>query len=74
MYVVILIEIFCVSFDMYLQEQKLVKVEVQFAKAIGIPVDDKANDSASIISSLYEKLGTNRANRFNSMYSISVFS
>ena len=45
---------------MYLQEQKLAKVEVQFAKAIGIPVDEKANDGASIITSLYEKLGTNR--------------
>nr|CAG4707649.1 unnamed protein product [Naegleria fowleri] len=43
-------------FDMYIQEQKLAKVELEFAKAIGIPVTKKINDDASIIESLQQKL------------------
>lgn len=41
---------------MYIQEQKLAKVELEFAKAIGIPVTKKINDDASIIESLQQKL------------------
>lgn len=46
---------------MYLQEQKLNKVEEEFARAIGIPVDEKKmNESASIISTLKERLSKKR--------------
>jgi LMBR1 domain-containing protein 1 len=48
-------------FDMYLQEQKLAKVEVEFAKAIGIPVNERQNEGASIISTLHQKLGSRRS-------------
>lgn len=47
-------------FDMYIQEQKLSKVEVEFAKAIGIPVNEKANENASILSTLTGKMNTAR--------------
>lgn len=47
-------------FDMYIQEQKLSKVEVEFAKAIGIPVSEKANENASILTTLSKKLNTSR--------------
>eukprot|EP00818_Percolomonas_sp_WS_P000370 CAMPEP_0117441816 /NCGR_PEP_ID=MMETSP0759-20121206/3829_1 /TAXON_ID=63605 /ORGANISM="Percolomonas cosmopolitus, Strain WS" /LENGTH=1043 /DNA_ID=CAMNT_0005233681 /DNA_START=171 /DNA_END=3302 /DNA_ORIENTATION=+ len=47
-------------FDMYIQEQKLSKVEVEFAKAIGIPVNEKANENASILTTLSGKLNTSR--------------
>jgi len=49
-------------FDMYIQEQKLSKVEVEFAKAIGIPVSEKANENASILTTLSKKLNTSRKN------------
>lgn len=52
-------------FDMYLQEQKLAKVEVKFAKAIGIPVNEKANDNASILNTM--KSGVRVKNKFKSM-------
>lgn len=42
---------------MYLQEQKLAKVEVEFAKAIGIPVNEKVNETASILNSLTSRMG-----------------
>lgn len=45
------------SFEMYIQEQKLAKVEVEFARAIGIPVNDKVHQTASILNtSLSSKL------------------
>ncbi len=45
---------------MYLQEQKLAKVELEFAKAIGIPVTKKINDDASILESLQQKLANHK--------------
>ncbi len=52
-------------FDMYLQEQKLAKVEVKFAKAIGIPVNSRANDNASILNTM--KSGVRVKNKFRAM-------
>lgn len=52
-------------FDMYIQEQKLSKVEFQFAKAIGIPVDQKTAQYASIINNMQE--GFRVKNRHKSM-------
>lgn len=43
-------------FDMYLQEQKLARVEVEFARAIGIPVNDKVHEQASILNTLGNRL------------------
>ena len=45
---------------MYIQEQKLAKVELEFAKAIGIPVTKKINDDASIVESLQQKLSKSK--------------
>lgn len=49
-----------VSFDIYLQEQKLARVEQQFAKAIGVPINEKASEPSSIITTINNRMSKKR--------------